>query len=95
MGLLTNILGIKKQQKNLDSNKHNDSTAIQNNEELMMHMIYRDGESDAEYELENDDYKEVPPLQIEIADVEKLKKIKERIRCELKEAAEIVNSELN
>lgn len=91
MGLITRILNIKQKEKNVVVKDGKYS----GNEELIMHMIYRDGESDAEYELENDDYKEVPPLETKIASGEELKTMKEKIKLELKVTSEIVESELN
>lgn len=62
-------------------------------EQLLMHMIYREGEADADYEIEHDDYKEVTLLESDIVDGEQLKEVKEKCGDELKQAEETIDKD--
>ena len=68
--------------------KDNNTSAgrADDSEHLLMHMLYREGESDAQYELEHDDYKEVSLLKEEVVEAEELAKLKEECRAELNNA---------
>lgn len=71
------------------------NTESDDREQLLMHMIYREGESDADYEIEHDDYKEAPLLKLDVVDGQPLKEVNQKCTTELKKAEEIINKELN
>lgn len=74
MRLIARMLGTKtiknSEQKSLNKSFNSSQENVEFNA-LMMHMIYRDGESDADYELENDDYKETIEIKKDIKETKK------------------------
>ena len=74
MRLIARMLGTKtiknSEQKSLNKSFNSSQENVEFNA-LMMHMIYRDGESDADYEIENDDYKEQIEIKKEIKETKK------------------------